>query len=276
MILWLEICQSIVYNIFMRIGISTAAFYGKLETEDAAARVALLGVPCCEVFLETYSEYSGAFGRLVRERLGGTQAVSVHCKTQHFEADLIGQSARQREDALRLLDGLLDGGVALGAETYVFHGPANIRGKAANFSRWQPGIAEAMARCKARGIAFGWETVSWCWLNNPGRIGEFLSLWPELSFVLDVKQVYDLGQEPLSYVEAMGDRLRHIHILDHDANGRYALPGQGIHDFRELAAALRMNGYHGDMILEPYAYMAENDQCLMDAVNWLRDTFHAE
>lgn len=260
----------------MRIGLSTAAFYGRLETEEAAVRVAQLGLPCCEVFLETYSEYSADFGSLVRRNLGQTQAVSIHSKTQHFEGDLLGQSARQRRDALDMLDRFLDAGQALGAKIYVYHGPANLRGNLPAFSRWQDRIAAAIARCRERGILFAWETVSWCWLNTPERVGEFLSLWPEMYFVLDVKQVLELGQDPLDYVKAMGGRLCHVHILDYDDAGRHALPGRGVHDFRALAGALNSVGYRGDIILEPYAYILTNDQILLHSIDWLRETFHAQ
>ena len=44
----------------MRLGLTTAAFYGRLETEEAAARLRALDVDCAEVFLQTPSEYSAA------------------------------------------------------------------------------------------------------------------------------------------------------------------------------------------------------------------------
>jgi len=267
--------EPFVYTVFMRIGISTAAYYGRLETEDAAQRVASLGVPCCEVFLETYSEYSEGFGALVRKRLGAVEAVSIHAKTQHFETDIMGQSARQRADAFEMLERFYAAGKALGARLYVYHGPANMRGKAPRFSSWQEGIARAMDLGRAYGIELCFETVSWCWLNSPERVAEFLALWPDMRFVLDVKQVLELGQEPTLYVDTMGDRLSHVHILDYDANGRHVLPGRGVHDFRDLARALRGAGYRGDIILEPYAHVVTSDQALTDSIHWLRDTFGA-
>ena len=51
----------------MRVGLSCAAFYGRGETEDAAALVRGFPAACCEVFVQTPSEYCGAFGRVVRE-----------------------------------------------------------------------------------------------------------------------------------------------------------------------------------------------------------------
>ncbi|MDR0928549.1 MAG: sugar phosphate isomerase/epimerase [Oscillospiraceae bacterium] len=260
----------------MKIGISTAAYYGALETEDAAARLAALGVDCCEVFLETFSEYTPGFAALVRARLGNTRAVSVHNRTIHFEWDLVGQSARQRTDALHHLRGFCQAGQVLGAGIYVFHGPGLVRGQTPNLAAWQEGLEEAMQMAADHGLTLAWETVSWCALNTPGRVRELLAVWPNLRFVLDIKQVLELGQNPVDYVEAMGDRLCHLHMLDFDARGRHALPGSGAHDFKDLAAALRLNGYQGDIILEPYGSMRASDEALLASVRFLRERFQAE
>lgn len=40
----------------MKIGLSSAAYYGQLETDEAAAHIAELPLDTCEVFLETPSE----------------------------------------------------------------------------------------------------------------------------------------------------------------------------------------------------------------------------
>lgn len=259
----------------MRIGLTSAAYYGQVETEHALDRIEKLGISCCEVFLETYSEYSGAFGALLAKRLHHTEAVSVHAKSQHFEADFLGQSARQREDAYRMLSGFLDAGQALGAGVYVYHGPANVRGAVPRIERWHEGIACAVEMAAQRGIDLAWETVSWCYLTSPSLVRAFRAQWPTLHFVLDTKQVYELGQDPLDYVDAMGDRLRHVHVLDFDADGRHVLPGKGVHDFRPLARALRETGYQGDVILEPYGSMMADDETLLASINWLRDVFEA-
>lgn len=257
----------------MRIGLSTAAFYGRLETEDAAMKVASFGLPCCEVFFETYSEYTRAFGARVNASLGRTQAVSVHAKTQHFEGDIFGRSARQRADAFAMMEGFLDAGEAVGARIYVYHGPANMRGAAPDFVRWREAIERVIALCAARGMDFCWEVVSWCYLNSPARVTLFRELWPTLCFVLDVKQVYELKQDVHAYVDAMGPRLRHIHVLDYDAQGRYVLPGQGLFDFPGFARALNKSGYAGDVILEPYCDMVPNDEALARSLDWLRRVF---
>lgn len=273
---FLATSRDVGYTIRMQIGVSTAAYYGRLETEEAAARLASLGVPCCEVFLETYSEYTPAFGAQVKENLGATQAVSIHAKTQHFESDIFGQSRRQREDAFAMMERFFQAGQVLGAGVYVYHGPASIRTPSPNLDRWQAGVEQAIALAASYGIDFCWETVSWCHLNHPDRARIFRERWPDLHFVLDVKQVYELGHDPLDYARAMGDRLRHVHMLDRDAGGKLVLPGKGIHDFRDLATYLQDTGYRGDIILEPYADVVPNDDALLESVTWLRETFGAQ
>lgn len=257
----------------MRIGLSTAAYYGKMETEDAAARVASMGISCCEVFLETFSEYSRPFGETVLINLGETRAVSIHAKTQHFETDIIGQSPRQCGDAFAWMEHFLQAGHALGAGIYVFHGPADLRRAQPDYRKWHEGIDRAIALSASYGIDFSWEVVSWCHLSDPIRVSLFRSLWPALHFVLDIKQIHDLRQNPLDYLKVMGSKLRHIHILDYDDQGRHALPGAGVSDYKELARALWDMDYQGDIILEPYAHIAKDDQALLDSIHWLQDTF---
>lgn len=257
----------------MRIGLSTAAFYGQLETEDAAAHLAGLGVTCCEVFLETYSEYTREFGEEVRRRLGRTQAVSVHSKTQHFEADVFGASARQQADAFSMLSGFLDAGNALGARLYVFHGPPNVRESLPNLSAWDMNVRRMIREAALRGIRFAWEAVSWCYLNSPQLVRQFRQMWPELAFVLDIKQIHELGQDPFDYVDAMGDALAHVHVLDWDESGRYRLPGEGLFDYDRLAGALARIGYRGDVILEPYGNMRCTDDALLRSMRFLAERF---
>lgn len=256
----------------MRVGLSTAAFYGRLETEDAAGRVAALGLPCCEVFLETYSEYRRGFGALVRGRLGDTACVSIHCKTQHFEGDIFGLSARQREDGYALMARFLDAGNALGARHYVYHGPAG-GGSDADFAAWQPAVQRAIDLAAGYGIALCWEVVAWCRLNSVDRVALMRALWPQLGFVLDIKQVHKLGQDSLDYVRVMGPALRHVHVLDWDTNGQLVLPGQGVFDFEALADALKAIGYGGDIILEPYAEVVPNEGALVASIEYLKGVF---
>ena len=87
----------------MKIGLSTAAFYGKWEVEEAAAHIRGYGAECAEVFFQTRSEYTKEFARLTRDRLDGLPCTSVHPFGTAFENEFFGRSARQRADALDML-----------------------------------------------------------------------------------------------------------------------------------------------------------------------------
>ena len=102
----------------MQLGISTAAFYGRLETEEAAGYISSLPLDCAEAFLQTRSEYEPAFAQMMRERFGPLRCTSVHPMGLHFETSMTSASPRQRADAFDMFRRVLDAGQALGAHTY--------------------------------------------------------------------------------------------------------------------------------------------------------------
>ena len=256
----------------MNIGMSGAAFYGRIETEDTAAYLTRFPIDCCEIFLQTGSEYTGAFGRLVREKLAGLRCVSVHAKGNQFEWDLFGRSPRQAEDAFRLFTGVCDAGQAIGARYYVFHGPAGVHAPLA------PERIHALPRVWARmeeiaasrGLTVLWENVSWCALRRPEDVRSLIGLAPDVRFVLDVKQARRSGVDPFALLDAMGSRVAHVHALDWTEDGAWRLPGEGVLDWQRLAMQLRAQGFDGTVMLEPYASLAGNDCALTRSLAFLR------
>ena len=257
----------------MRVGVTTACCYSVMETEDAVVDLQKYGVPCCEVFLETFTEYDPEFGKLIRGRLGGMEAVSIHCRTQHFDADFLGRSERQRKDGYFWLNRALDAGREIGAKIWVYHGPMVIRGKNRPIKHWAADLNRANELAMRRGLRLCWETVSWCAINSPGRVREAAEHCPDIGFVLDIKQVIETGFGTGEYIAAMGSRLKHVHALDYDANGNYALPGRGITDFAKLRDELLEVGYDGDIILEPYSEQAANEANMRASLDYLRGIF---
>ena len=256
----------------MTLGMSSAVFYGYLETEDAAAALRDYGLDCCEVFLETASEYSPAFGQLVRQRLQGLPCGSVHPKGTQFEPDLFGQSPRQRRDALEVFRRVCQAGQALGARWYVFHGVSAVRARRPPAAL--PCLAERMgemaALAQAHGMEVLWENVSWCALRTPEDVAQARALLPAQGFVLDLKQAYQAGCDPFAMLEAMGPQLRHLHLLDWTAQGELVLPGEGVMDFPRLFRRLGQMGYQGAAILEPYAAQGRDPQRLRRSLAYLR------
>lgn len=255
----------------MRLGLSSAAFYGRMETEDQAAYLTSFPVGCCEVFLQTPSEYTADFGALVRSRLGDIPCVSVHPKGTQFEWDLFGRSGRQVEDAFSTFTGVCQAGQALGARYYVLHGPAGVS------VPLEPGrihcLQETMARMQGIAAAHGmevlWENVSWCAIRRPEDVAAVKELLPRQRFVLDVKQAFRAGQDPVAMLRAMGESVAHVHVLDHTADGELFLPGEGVVDWQGIAAQLREIGYEGAVILEPYERQARDEAALRRSLAYL-------
>jgi sugar phosphate isomerase/epimerase len=259
----------------MRLGLSSAAFYGMMETEESAAHLKMLPLDFCEIFLETRSEYSAAFGREVRSALSGLDCLAIHSKSNQYEGDLFGASARQRRDAFESFSGVLDCGHELGAHILVFHGPPDVRGglRPGRVPRLRETAAELVAQAAEQGIQLAWENVSWCALKRPEDAAFLREACPGLRFVLDIKQAYQAGEDPLDYLPVFGEKLCHVHVLDWDEAGSLCLPGQGVFDFPRLKRALENIGYQGDILLEPYAAQAADEGALLQSLAYLRGVF---
>ena len=107
-------------------------------------------------------------------------------------------------------------------------------------------------------------------LGTPEDVAQVRSLLPEQGFVLDLKQAHQVGCDPFEMLDAMGPRLRHLHMLDWTASGELVLPGEGIMDFPRLFRRLAQMGYTGAAILEPYAIQGRDPQRLRRSLDYLR------
>jgi len=257
----------------MELGLSAAAFYGLWETEEQALQLHRYPIDCCEVFLETHSEYSADFGRLVRRNLGGIPCRSVHPKGTQFEPDLFGFSPRQRADAMTAFTGVLDAAQSLGAKYYVMHGPGGPVSKPdiRRIHLLHEQLGEMRRRAAEHGIELLWENVSWAALRGPEEVRYCRSILPDMRFVLDIKQAFRGGERWQDILEAMSGRIAHVHLLDWDSAGRMALPGCGTVDFVEVFRSLRATGYDGACILEPYADQGRDPEALVRAIGHLRE-----
>ena len=171
----------------MQLGLSTAAFYGRYETEDAAARVAQLPLDCAEVFLQSESENTVEFAQLVKRNLAGTPCTSMHPLGGH-ENYMAGRPARQVRDAFDQFRRLLDAGQALGAEIYVYHGRNTPLLKPVPWNlQWNvEAIAPMCEEVEKRGMVIAWENVCWCQLTEPVRVLEAKDALPQVQRISPV------------------------------------------------------------------------------------------
>ncbi len=260
----------------MKIGISTASYFRKLQTEDTIPEIAAHHVPLCEIFLNSFCEYETDFVKLLKERLDETNlsVYSVHPMSMQFEPQLFSVHPRQQSDAMNLYLRVLADAKLLGATHYVMHGPARLSGAARNISlsRIAPILRSLSDTARENGVTLLLENVSWCIFDSPAFGYELASLLGDsLSYTLDVKQALRSGFDPLDYVSAVGARLENVHLCDAfrsaDNSLSYCMPGYGRYDFAKLFSALAEIGYAGPAFLEVYSDMYGDLSELYDSVS---------
>lgn len=264
----------------MEIGVSTASYFNKLQIEDAALDLGARGVPICEVFLNTYSEYEPEFVALLDARLraGNVRVFSIHPMSMQFEPQLFSIHARQREDAWRVYERILSDGRTLGASHYVMHGPARLFGGVKNIhmDRIAPIFRDLSAAAREYGIRLTLENVSWCVFNEPEYGARLLdAVGPEtLAFTLDFKQAVRSGHDPVDYVRAVGGHIVNLHLCGAspkaDGTVRYDMPGFGECDFLPLFSALAESNYQGPAFIEVYSDMYDALPVLYESLERVR------
>ena len=249
----------------MEIGISTASYFSKLQLEDAVLDIGAHGVPVCEVFFNSFSEYDPAFVEDLAKRIhrSNLRVFSVHPMSMQFEPQLFSVHPRQRDDAWHIFEQVLADGKRLGASHYVMHGPARLFGGVKNIglTRIAPIFVELNALARQYGIQLTLENVSWCVFNEPEfgiRLLDAIG-GDVLRFTLDIKQAVRSGYDPLDYIRAIGSQIVNVHLCDatqqEGDSVRYAMPGAGNYDFLKMFNELADVGYGGPAFIEVYSDM---------------------
>ncbi len=240
----------------MKIGISTATYFGKELTEDTFKLINGMKIPVCEVFLTTFSEYTAEFCDMLMDRKGAVDVYSIHTLNQQFEPELFNNVSRTRENAEKFF---IEAGISagkLGAKYYTFHGPSRIKPRPYihNYPLLGARLQELdeLLMSVGNGCRLTYETVHWAYFANPDFFAN-LKKYCNTAACLDIKQVMQ-SQLPLDdYINVIGDRLKNVHLCDYDDSGRLYAPGQGTFDFITFFKKLYENGYHGPMMMELYS-----------------------
>lgn len=263
----------------MEIGMSTASLFGKYMLEDTPRQMQSYGVHTCEIFLNSFCEYEPEFIGLLAARVlaAGLRVYSVHAMATQFEPQLFSTHPRQRQDAWRIFERVLQAGRRLGASHYVMHGPASLGGvaKHVQFSRIGPITHDLCALAHSYGIRVAWENVSWglyCYPEfGPALLDAAKS--EHLCFTLDIKQAARSGHAPLEYLARMGNALENLHICDYRPDGermRPALPGQGVCDYAALRQGLARIGYRGPALYEVYSDLYDTEEQLLESYAYVK------
>ena len=263
----------------MQIGISTASLFNRLDNEKALPYFSEQGIPCAEVFLTSFSEYSKEFGEILAKGRGQVRVHSVHDLNTQFEPQLFNSHPRVKKDAYAWLEGVMQAAVAMQAKYYTFHGIARVKrsthsGENDNFPYLQQGFAEIYDFCQKFGVKLCLENVEWASYNRVGVFSKIRERVPYIGGVLDIKQARISGYDYRDYLAEMAGNLTHVHISDVDENGKIRLPGHGCFGFDELVCRLSDVGFDGPLIIEVYKDSYAHESHLKPSLDYMNELLY--
>lgn len=256
----------------MLVGISTATYFTKLVTENSFSVICRNGGKIAEVFLTTYSEFEEDFGHLLNEVKGDIEIYSIHSLSTAFEPQLFNKAERTRNDAEKFFRKVLRVGQIIGAKCYTFHGSTRMKKTQVIdpvfFGKRMKELGDIALEY---GITLCLETVHWCAFNTPDFFKVVKEYAPNIGVTLDVKQAWQSGYDWNEYLDVIGDRLKNVHLCDHDKDGNICMIGKGVFPFDKLIARLKEDGYQGPIIIEQYAKDYDSYDQVGDSVQYLNN-----
>lgn len=255
----------------MKLGISTASFFNRVQTESAFDILRQLRVDTTEVFLNTYSEYEKPFIDALIPRRGNIRVHSVHCIGTQFEPQLFNANARVRGDAEILFRKVCYAGFMLGAKFYTFHGPVRLKKRDNEFDYQKLGnrVNQLIEIAQSYGMSISYENVYWAYGSFPDYFKQLLKVCPRLYTTLDVKQAVLSGYDPIKFMDAMGSSISTVHLCDVDKQNKTALPGYGKVNFEKIFKELDRRNTNATALLEAYSRDYKDVNELKDSYNYL-------
>ncbi len=237
----------------MSYGISTSCLY-PMNTEESLETLGKFGIKTCEVFLNSISETTNDFARLlnsIKEEYG-MKITAVHPFSSFSETFMLfGEYERRYLDVVDFYKRCFEVTAMLGADISIIHGMRNI-GKLPHekyFERFL-GLIEAG---KEFGVRVAQENVNGHFSAHP----EFLenmrkTLKDDFKLVFDVKQAVRSGYDPVEFAEKFKNDIIRFHISDHNEQSDCIPPGKGNFNFNKLFSVMDSVDYRGDYIIELY------------------------
>lgn len=259
----------------MKCGISSACLYPQV-TEEAVAYLAAHSVENIEIFFNAPSELEMQYLHSLKQVLdaAGTHVVSIHPFSSGFEPYMFFTNyVRRYEDILDLYKRYFEAMQYLGARIFVFHGDRS--GSRFPENDYFERFSGLQAVGHSYGVTVAQENVERCRSRDPQFLARMKEAIPDAEFVLDVKQAVRSGYSPFSFIDAIGDRLSHLHVSDH-RTGADCLPiGEGNFDFDRFFSRLQTLSYDGYLILELYRQNFDTPEQLLGSLkklqSWKKD-----
>lgn len=235
----------------MLAGVSTACLY-PMPLEESLYQLAVNGVSCVEIFVNTDSELRKGFALNIADilRRFDIKCVSVHPFTCELETLMFfSDYPRRIDDVLEYYRKYFDFMNTVGAEIFVFHGAKASRSKELYCERY----SRLYSLGKSFGVTVAVENVSRCQSGSSAFIRDISRmLGSRFAFVLDTKQAVRCGESPFSFIDSAGTALRHIHISDYGQLGDCLPVGKGSFNFGGFLSRARSANPDISVVLELY------------------------
>lgn len=259
-------------------GISTACLY-PMETAQGLNVLLENGFTTFEIFFNTCSElqldYVGALKDMLEKN--HAKVKSIHPFTSGYEGVLLFSNYEPRfQDSLRFYEKYFQAAVALGAEYLILHGMQSKYRSKENEERYFKNYAILYALGRSYGIEVLQENVTRFFAEDPEFVLRMRSATKDqCGFCLDIKQAIRSDVDCYEMLEAMGDRLLHIHLSDNARGESCLLPGAGEMDLPRFLRTLKQNGFDQTMIIEVYrtnfSEVSELTICGKRLQKWIAD-----
>ncbi len=225
-----------------------------MNTEEALELLGKNGIKTCEVFLNSISETTAEFAKLlnsIKEEYG-MEITAVHPFSSFSETFMLfGEYERRYLDVIDFYKKCFEVTALLGADISIIHG-MRLHGKLPHevyFERFA-GLVEEGKKC---GVRVAQENVN----GHFSAIPDFLEnmknyLKDDFKLVFDVKQAVRSGFNPIAFAEKFKNDIIRIHISDHNLQSDCIPPGKGDFDFGRLFSVMDSVNYGGDYIIELY------------------------
>ena len=164
---------------------------------------------------------------------------------------------------------------ALDADVVVVHPP--FRWQREYGREFEDGIAELE---KSTELTFAVENM-YPWRSGKREFQAYTPGWDPVPFdyrnvTLDVSHTATSASDPIAMVNALGDRLSHLHLADGRGSNRdeHLVPGRGSQPCAELLGLLAERGFAGNIVVEistrKAADSTEREDDLMEALAFTR------
>lgn len=254
----------------MKIGVSSACLY-PLETEEAFLFLAKNGVKKTEVFFNGLNELKDSFidDLLDIKENYGVEITAIHPYASFAEPFLIfSEYYRRFIESKEIYNNYFDIAKRLGAKYVSLHGD-KIHSKLP-IEEYCERYLELFLLAKEKGVTLNQENVA----NFRSRDVEFIAemskiLGDNVSYTLDIKQCVRSGVTPIDMVNAMGNKINHVHISDHSYSSDCLLPLSGGFNFRGFFELMNAQNYKGNYIIEVYQNAYKNPKEIIESYNAL-------